>query len=568
MRIQTVQVPLRELVRDFTTGKILLPQFQRDYVWKPKKIRNLLDSLLNQYPVGGFYLWRPVGSALDPKPKRFVGTGPIVYAEFSGYLIDGQQRLTSLEAGFHLYSGEDKNGVELRCYLDLRASRNEQRRDTRLFVTYGGRQSIAHRVDDADPTLIPVSLFFEKVDKQAEKEQDAQVEEALKEIGWSTNRITEAIGRLDAARGMLAQEVPCTTVYEISDSQAVEVFSRLNKGGTPLRQGDVTAAGLARGKAVSVLTAMREFVSTERPQRLGLSFSFAFRALVVFHRGSAQFLSLKPDWMDVPGPEGRSLHQSWKSAQKALDEALLFVDKTMGWSSRTLLPSVNALIVLAAVLDHTDFKLTAEDEQLLKRWLCLTALRGTFQGSVETTINRFLRAMRESKRRPTVALVEALHKDEGRAVRGDEFRNTTTLWAPQVQVMHAWLVHRQACDWLDGAKTVDELARTDLAKFPGGDLTVHHIFPKKVLVDSGLTLAAANRPANFALLSRSTNAEFGAKLPEDVLATLGADERKRAAKQFFGQGAGDRLKRENYEDFCDWRAKELAQAINEFLGLD
>lgn len=49
MRIETVQRPLRELVRSFTTGTILLPQFQRDYVWKPKKIRNLLDSLLHEY---------------------------------------------------------------------------------------------------------------------------------------------------------------------------------------------------------------------------------------------------------------------------------------------------------------------------------------------------------------------------------------------------------------------------------------------------------------------------------------------------------------------------------------
>lgn len=568
MRIETVQRPLRELVRDFTTGKILLPQFQRDYVWKPKKIRNLLDSLLQQYPVGGFYLWRPAGGALDPKPKKFANGGPIVYAQFAGYLIDGQQRLTSLEAAFQLYSGEDKNGSELRCFLDLTASRGDEHRDTRLFVTYGGRQSIARRVDDSDPTLIPVSQFFEKIDKQIEKEQDAQLEESLKELGWKPARVQGAIVQLDAAREMLDQEVPCTTVYEVSDSQAVEVFSRLNKGGTPLRQGDVTAAGLARGKAVSVLTAMREFVSTERPQRLGLSFSFAFRALVVFHRGSAQFLTLKPDWMDVPGPDGRSLHQSWKAAQKALEESLLLADKTMGWSSRTLLPSLNALIVLAAALDRADFKVNDADQQLLKRWLCLTALRGTFQGSVESTINRFLKGMRESKRRPAEALVGALHKDEARPVRADEFRDTTALWASQVQIMHALFVGRESADWLDGTKTIDELARTDLAKFPGGDLTVHHIFPRKVVLETCGTLAAANRPANFALLSRSTNSEFGSKRPEDVLAALGVDERKRAAKQFFGQAAGDRLAVDKYEDFCDWRAKCVAEAVNEFLGMD
>ena len=94
---------------------------------------------------------------------------------------------------------------------------------------------------------------------------------------------------------MLNQHVPVTTIQNASDKEAVEVFSRLNKGGTALRQGDVRAAELARGPAVKVLKNMREFVSMECPQRLGFGFSFAFRALVVFHRQAAQFSTLKAD---------------------------------------------------------------------------------------------------------------------------------------------------------------------------------------------------------------------------------------------------------------------------------
>src|SRR5689334_21192392 len=144
MRTETTTRPLRELVRAFNTGKIQLPQFQRDYVWKPTKIRNLLDSLLRQFPIGGFYLWRPTSPTLDPKTKGF---GKTRYAdEFIGYLIDGQQRLTSLEAAFGMYSGEDKAGAELRCYLDLSAS-DDRGRDTRRFVTYRGHRTIARRVE-------------------------------------------------------------------------------------------------------------------------------------------------------------------------------------------------------------------------------------------------------------------------------------------------------------------------------------------------------------------------------------------------------------------------------------
>jgi hypothetical protein len=130
VKFQTTTRPLRELVHEFHAGMILLPQFQRDYVWKPAKLRNLLDSLLKGFPIGGFYLWRPSAGTLDAKPKTL---GAQTFSPvFEGYLIDGQQRLTSLEAAYGLYSGEDKRGVELRCYLDLAASDVEKGRDTRL----------------------------------------------------------------------------------------------------------------------------------------------------------------------------------------------------------------------------------------------------------------------------------------------------------------------------------------------------------------------------------------------------------------------------------------------------
>lgn len=567
MRIETVQRPLREVVRAFTTGKILLPQFQRDYVWKPIKIRNLLDSLLQEYPIGGFYLWRPSGGTFDPKRKRFGPATAVIGPEFLGYLIDGQQRLTSLEAAYGLYSGEDKNGAELRCFLDLAATNVDRGRDTKLFVSYGGRRAIARRVDDGDPTLLPVSFFFEMQDRQAANRHDQDMETTLRAMGWSSKRMNDALRNLDSARRMLEQDIPCTTVFDVTDEQAVEVFSRLNKGGTPLRQGDVIAAGLARGSAVHVLKAMREFVVADRPQRLGFGFSFAFRALVVFHRGSAQFSSLKPDWMDAPGSDGRSLYQSWKAAEQALERTLAFADERMGWSRRLLLPSTNALIVLAVALDKNGTRISSEDEQLVKRWLCLTALRGTFQGSVETTINRFLRAVRESRKRPAVALVDGLHRDEARRIRVDELTHASPLWGSAMQVIHAWLVNQGARDWLDPEWTLDALARTPNSTYPGGDLTVHHIFSRKLLADSG-TPEIANRPANFALLSRSTNAELGDRAPDEILRVLTPEQRKHARVQLFGEEAGDRLRRDQYEQFCEWRANRLSQALNDFLGID
>ena len=75
-------------------------------------------------------------------------------------------------------------------------------------------------------------------------------------------------------------------------------------------------------------------------------------------------------------------------------------------------------------------------------------------------------------------------------------------------------------------------------------------------------------PANYALLSRPTNSEFDDKPPDEVFAPLTPAQRKLAAVQFFGEAAGDRLKPDSYEESCEWRADRLAEAINDWLGMD
>jgi hypothetical protein len=451
---------------------------------------------------------------------------------------------------------------ELRCYIDLKAPDEERRRDTRLFVSYAGKKSVARRVDAADPSLVPLDQLFEGSNPNLRKE----TEQALRARGWKPKHVGPALERFDRACKMLNQLVPRTTVSEVSDRDAVEVFSRLNKGGAPLKQGDVRAAELASGNAADVLKRMRDFVSGEQRQRLGFGFSFAFRALVLFHREAAQFNTLRADWIEAPGPHGRSLRASWNATENALEKALSFLDQKMGWSRRAMVPSANAVIVLAAAFDKAKFRITVHTERLYRRWLCLTALRGIFQGSVETTINRFHRAIRQAKSSPAEALVGALTRNERRRLGAEEFNSPSQLWGPATQVMHAWLVDSEAQDWKTG-ELIDELARAGGSDVSGGTLTVHHIFPRELLkgMDND-DVDRANRPANYALLSLETNDEFGDSPAEDVLKTLKPDERENAARQFFGEAAGDLLRSDKYEEFCSWRAKRLAEAIDEWIG--
>ena len=155
----------------------------------------------------------------------------------------------------------------------------------------------------------------------------------------------------------------------------------------------------------------------------------------------------------------------------------------------------------------------------------------------------------------------------GRRIRADEINRPAQMWGPTTQVIHSWLVQEEATDWLSG-DTVDALARAGGIGMPAGDLTIHHIFPRRIISNLSETPDAANCSANYALLSRSTNAELADKRPDEVLDTLTPQQRKRASVQLFGEAAGDRLTPDHYNEFCQWRAERLAEALNEYLGLD
>ena len=66
---------------DYENSKVELPALQRGFVWKASQIESLWDSILRGFPIGSFLLSRSEDEKL--------------------FLLDGQQRATSLAIGFY-----------------------------------------------------------------------------------------------------------------------------------------------------------------------------------------------------------------------------------------------------------------------------------------------------------------------------------------------------------------------------------------------------------------------------------------------------------------------------------
>lgn len=113
-----------ELINDVQTGRIKIPQFQREFVWDLKRTAKLLDSIIRGYPIGTFIFWRTterlrmisvLGSIVTRIPDDY---------EMIDYVLDGQQRITSL---FVALKGENVNNIDYSSiYINLEAKDDDE----------------------------------------------------------------------------------------------------------------------------------------------------------------------------------------------------------------------------------------------------------------------------------------------------------------------------------------------------------------------------------------------------------------------------------------------------------
>ncbi len=90
-----------DLMREIENGTIKVPKFQRDFVWSIEKTAKLLDSILKGYPIGTFILWQTRERLNDIKNIGNLQLPDTPEGDKVQYVLDGQQRITSLFAAYH-----------------------------------------------------------------------------------------------------------------------------------------------------------------------------------------------------------------------------------------------------------------------------------------------------------------------------------------------------------------------------------------------------------------------------------------------------------------------------------
>jgi len=92
----TVETSLKTLLEWIQDERLILPEIQRDFVWKRKSVLYLFDSLFRELPIGHMLVWKAKQSVqVKGFHHRKLRRGHAL-ENFEGYLLDGQQRLTAL----------------------------------------------------------------------------------------------------------------------------------------------------------------------------------------------------------------------------------------------------------------------------------------------------------------------------------------------------------------------------------------------------------------------------------------------------------------------------------------
>jgi hypothetical protein len=519
MRISTV-------LDQIDIGSIALPEFQRGYVWNRDQVRALMQSLYRRFPVGSLLVWTTRSEGASTRGDGTVAPGVVKL------LLDGQQRMTSL---YGIIRGRPPKFFDGNAEAFSSLHFNVDREEFAFFSPL--------KMKD-DPLWIDVTELMQKglgafMPRFMGK---AEFEPAVSSYFDRLNSIF-SIRDID----LHIEEV---TGEDKTVDLVVDIFNRVNSGGTKLSKGD-----LALAKICAEWPDARDEMKKRRQKwrRAGFHFKLELllRCITTILTGEAFFAKLG----DVDTARFRD---GLERAARAVDALLNLIGARLGLDHDRVLGSRYSFPLMARYFDERKFRLAdpRERDQLLY-WYVHTFLWGRYAGSTETVLNQDL-ALIEQADGALERLIAELRRNRGDLrLQPNDFLG----WSKGARfypLLYMMTRVGKAKDW----ETGNELSMHLLGKL--SRLEVHHVFPKDLLYKHGYSRPEVNAIANFTFLTQETNLLVSNRDPAEYLEHFGAKHSDAIRSHWIPMDR--RLWRvENYREFLDARRALLAQAANDFL---
>ena len=507
------------------SGHMALPEFQRGYVWNRDQVRGLLDSLYRKHPIGGLLVW-----ATESKSAMHRGDGPLA-AGVVKLLLDGQQRMTSLYGIVRgkppkFFDGNAQTFTGLRFHLE-----------TETFAFYQPLKM------QGDPLWIDLTELMRKGTGGL-----GEMVTNLSQIPALAPKVGEYVGRLSRLLGIVDIDlhVEEVTGADKSIDVVVDIFNRVNSGGTKLSKGDLALAKICADWPEARDT-MKHSLKSWATHGYHFNLDWLLRSVNTVLTGEAKFQFLHNKTAD-------EIQDGLKRATKRIDTCLNLIGGRLGLDHDQVLFGRFGIPVMVRYLDQRNGSLDAQTRDKLLFWFVQSGMWGRFSGSTESYIDQDLAAL-EDDGDALKRLLEQLRLWHG-SLRADPGHfGGWSLGARFYPVLYLLTRMGEAKDWGTGLPLKSSLLGV-MSK-----LEVHHIFPKAQLYKHKHKRPEVNALANFCFQTKETNLEISNRLPEEYFPVFEERHPGGLASQWIPMDPG-LWKIKNYHDFLAARRDLLAAETN------
>ena len=507
-------------------GSIALPKFQRGYVWNREQVRSLMHSLYRKHPVGSLLTWI---TPAETAQARGDGSLPPGSAKL---LLDGQQRITSL---YGIVRGKPPlffDGNE-RAFTGLYFSIEDETFEFYAPVKMRG-----------NPLWINVTELMKMGAGRA-------IMQLISNQGLSEKLETYAprLNALDQIKD-IDLHIDEVTGEDKTVDVVVDIFNRVNSGGTKLSSGDLALAKISAGWPAA-RDAMKACLNKWRKAGYGFQLDWLLRCVNAVLTGKAPFSALRST--DTP-----TFQAGLQQTEKLIDTLLNLISARLGLDHDRVLGSRYSISLLARYMAQRGGHLLNHNERdKLLYWYIHTFLWGRYAGSTETSLNRDLTLIEETEGALDRLIGELQQDRVDLRLQPSDF----TGWSQGARFYPLLYMMTRVCkatDWDTGV----ELSNHLLGYM--NRLELHHIFPKSLLYRYGYERSEVNAIANFTFLTKETNLLVFNRDPAEYLEEF-INKNPGAVESHWIPMDSSLWKIENYREFLAARRELLANAANNFL---
>lgn len=519
-----------ELARRILSGDILLPKFQRSFVWERPQILELLDSVARGFPIGSVLLWQ---SRQELRSENRIAGLDIALPRPDypvNYLLDGQQRLSAI-CGAMFWRGSDAESRWNIAY-DLRAKR---------FI---------HLYDLEDPPLHQI-----RVNKLSEPAEFFKHVASLDTLSAPDKADLKQQADLLFNR-FKDYKIATVTLGDMSIQDVAPIFERINSTGTPL-----TIVDLMRAATWSPEFDLIDSINTILDDLSAKGFEDIDKKVVLRNISAASGGGYSADSIDqLRNHDASTLKRAVSETGEAYRRMVDFLSTHIRVPGSTVIPYSNQLTVLVDLFRRLPTP-TASQYAAIERWFWRTSVSGYFSGWNTGMMSVDLQ-MVKSFAAGGVAELDFESTRPGPDIwKVRQFRLNNA----HAKLLAIVLSFSAPVDLLTGAKvdTAKALAWSNAKEY-------HHFFPQAYLRGRGEKPAKINSVANIIMLSSISNKLVSSSPPSQYLKMVekiaGDNLEAWLASNLISIDAFNHAIVDDFDSFLDARSETIHAAVRARTG--